>query len=377
MIKNIYIVFIAVLILFSCENKESCNNSLHDIELTDIVSSLKSNDHTSEGFLVTLRDGTIIHVFRMDPGIVGSHVSNGGCICKRSSFNNGVSWTDPVVVYNDEYDDRNIRGGLLDDDKIIVFFRRCNIGEQQYESVDLGYILSLDGGKTFSSMRNLNFDIPSEISEVWIDNLTKIGENRYLLPVHGVGYCEMKVFSIENNEILFENENYIFDPSISFDLKIDEPYCCLASGSNIICLFRDEREGGTNYYQSVSSDNGRTFTIPEKTNIIPDFFCPSPLIIYDSSLLQNILVIGTDRRKEALKSKIWIYNNSVEQATANSYSYTLFSTLSRPVPSDYFFYGYPITTKMINGNYLVIITESLNDGINEDADFYQFELRIK
>ena len=102
------------------------------------------------------------------------------------------------------------------------------------------------------------------------------------------------------------------------------------------------------------------------------------LFIYDSRAEKNIVVVGTDRRREDAKlSMVWIYNNSLNDIFSQPLNYQLYKTFNRPQPNEYFFYGYPCVTKMKNGNYLVIFTESHIDELNEAADFFQFELSFR
>ena len=369
------LLFITIIYLFyGCDKKDSLILE-KTLKISPTISSLVNLDHTSEGFLVTLKNGNIIHFFRQDTSISGDHIGNSGGIYKRVSYNNGRTWTLPTIIYNDEFDDRNVRGGITGNGDIIIFFRRyqANI----LKAIDLNYIISTDGGETFSKRKHLDFSFDATISEVWIDNFLQIDKNKYLIPIHGVGYCEMKTFSIVNNHLSFDLDGWVWDKSITMPLGIDEPYIC-KKGNDLICLFRDESETDkANYYQSISSDLGQTWSNPERTNIALPYFCPSPLIISDPVIENDIIVVATDRREnQVFNSMIWIYNNSFESVFYSPLNYTLLTTFIRPKPNTYRFYGYPIATKMINGNWLVIITESSFDGINEDADFYQFEILL-
>jgi Neuraminidase (sialidase) len=91
--------------------------------VTEPIISYKTIDHNSESFLVTL-DSTVYHFFRQDPGQTGNHTGNGGRIMMRTSNDNGDTWTNPVVIYDSQYDDRNVHGGITEDGRIIVTFRK-------------------------------------------------------------------------------------------------------------------------------------------------------------------------------------------------------------------------------------------------------------
>lgn len=371
---NLFYLIIAILSVSCCDN-EIKEKFYSEPIISEISPSLVNLDHTSEGFLVTLNNGEITHIFRQENSISGGHIGNSGGIYKRISLDNGKNWSKPEVVFNDQYDDRNIRGGITQEGYIIVFFRRLDA--KDWTSIDLNYIISTDGGKTFSTRQKIDFDFDPDIWEVWIDNFAQISKNKYLLPVHGVGYCEMRSFSLDGSSIKFDNYKWHWDKDVTMPLGIDEPYICVKE-NKVICLFRDERiQNRTNYYQSTSSDYGRTWSNPQKTNIAISYFCPSPLIFVEPNLNNDVFVIATDRRTpDSYNSRIWIYNSNFEQVFQNSNNYKELKTISRPKPNNYVFYGYPIVTKMKNGKWLIIITESLEDGINEDTDFYQFEITV-
>jgi hypothetical protein len=362
--------------MFSCKKDSNSTDVVKTADVSDIIPSLNTPDHTSEGFLASFSNGTIIHIFRLDSGINGSHIGNTGRISKRISNDYGKTWTAPVTIYDDGFDDRNVRGGLTDDGKLIVFFRRFNA--TNLSPVDLNYIISTDLGITWSAKKQIDIsNFPLYTTESWVDNFVKLSANEYLLPIHGLGYCEFRKFSTGNTDINFLPFKSIIDTTVSKLIGIDEPYCCKNSDNKLICLFRDESSSTSriNYYQSVSSDLGVTWSIPVRTKIGAPFFCPSPLIFYDSSIANNTFVIATDRRiSDDYNSKVWIYNDSFDNFFNMTNKDNLILNINRPKPSSYMFYGYPIFTKMKNNKYLVIITESMFDGVNEDADFYQFEI---
>ena len=369
---------IAVLLfLFSC--RKSTISSNDKLEVSVLKPSFVNSDHASESLLVTLQNGFVIHLFRLDSSSNGDHIGNAGKIVSRISTTNGESWGAVNTIYDDEFDDRNIRGGITKDGVIVAFFRRYDATKNK--PVDLNYILSYDGGQTWTKRFLLDFKISDDVYEVWVDNFIDIGSNEYLLPVHGVGYCEMKVFRIANESVVFNKVNWKWDYSKKLEYGIDEPYISITSDpSKLICLFRDDTKFGT-YYSSISSDKGITWSNPARTNIADGYFCPSPLIFYHSGLQKNI-VVATDRRHistnsilDAKQSKIWIYANSVTEISLASNNYTLVSKIDRPRSTEYMFYGYPAYTKTKDGNYLIIVTDSMFDGINEDGDLYQFTVK--
>jgi hypothetical protein len=73
--------------------------------------------------------------------------------------------------------------------------------------------------------------------------------------------------------------------------------------------------------------------------------------------------------------KIWICKNTPLQIVVNPEGYNTFNMESRPNPNVMRFYGYPVVTKLINGNYLIVVTECERRGANSEwAYFYQFKI---
>ena len=372
--------------LFGCtkaEQEPTAPSSGSSLSLSEVRASLISDDHTAEGFMVTLNDGRIVHFFRLDPGMEGDHVGNGGRIVRRVSADNGKTWSATETVYNDQWDCRNTRGVLTEDGKIVVFFRRFM--PETYTTVDLNYIVSIDGGETWNARRALPFTSPVSVVEYQIGAPVALGSNCYLVPAYGLGYCEMRRYTVADDSLVFAPGAWVFDHAQTRPLGIDEPYCTMTTDGKVMCLFRDERKAapgysdpvaGANYYQSVSSNGGETWSLPEKTNIAEPSFCAHPLLIYESALAEPLVAIATDRERPYESNRIWIYSSTVDAVFHTPDGWKLLSVVDRPRPVDYRLYGYPCATRMKNGHYLVVFTESSHDGINEDADLYQFELNI-
>jgi hypothetical protein len=362
-----------ILILSSCSKE---NTADINIGTSSLIESLVDENHTSEGFLVKTPN-KIIHFFRSDEGNAGNHIGNSGKISKRESYDNGMNWTESEMVFNDEYDDRNIRGGITDNGKIVLFFRRYDALSQL--SIDLNYIISEDGGDSWTERQSLNFNLDF-VEEVWIDNFVKVENNKYLLPIHGISYCEIRYFNIINNQLIISEKVWDWDYTDTTQFKIDEPSFSFLGNGKIIGLFRDESKNpGSNYYQVTSSDLGSTWTAPIRTNICEPFFSPSPLIFFNKSL-EKIIVVGTDRRLanngnySSEDSKIWVYSNNIEEVFDNPNGYNLINMFDRPSPSNFRLYGYPTYVNTNHNSHLIIFTESSYDGNTEDADFYQFEI---
>ena len=347
-------------------------NSSH-VVITEITPSLVSSDHTSEGFMVTLTSGRIIHFFRFDAGIDGNHTGNTGKVVKRYTDDGGFTWSPNSVVFEDYLDDRNVNGGLVGNDRIILIFRRFQANSSTH--IDLNLIFSDDGGETWS---------PREI----INSIGVCSDTHTLINVPGKGY--LNVFS--NNfyiEIRFSSDgvtwndiSYTWDYRATEQYRINESSFAYTKEGKIIGLMRNETYAiGGNYFQVVSGDTGSTWSNPISTNIADGYFCPSPCIFYDEKH-DDLWAIATDRRGgnssniNNLHSELWIYSNKVEDIFSTPQNWSLKEKMNRPNPNLLRLYGYATYAKKLDGNYLIVFTESnKKSNNNENADFYQFEIK--
>lgn len=364
-----------ILILYIIWNTTSFsqNNSIVEAYITELKPSLISEDHTAEGMLETLDDGSVIHIFRLDPGHLGHHIGNNSRIVKRYSYDNGASWTEPETIYESEYDDRNVHGGLVGNNRLVVFFRRYNAIEDT--TADMNFIYSDDYGYSWTE--------PNKFKTIALTSGThkiiKVPTKGYMNSICRNYYLETR-FSREGSN--WDSIAYKWDYLETLEKPIGEGSFAYLKDGNIVGLFRNTfGSEGANYTHVVSHDYGDTWTEPELTNMADSFYCPSPLIFYNEEW-DDVWSIASDRRAlinpnyDNNDSEFWIYRNTASEIIDNPKGFNLFHKLKRPMPSYYRLYGYPCVTKLQDGNYLVIVTDSRkkSNGL-EDADFYQFEIK--
>jgi len=339
-------------------------------------SSLISEDHTAEGFMVTLSNGDVVNFFRIDPGFWGNHTGNNSRIVKRISTDNGANWGPIEEVFNDSlFDDRNVHGGLVGQDSIIIFFRRY---EANYAiQIDLNYIYSLDGGNTWSQ-RNVIYS-PGYSSTAGSNKIIKVPGRGWLMSVASSFYVEIRI----SQDGLTWNNNvaYVWNYTYGYTYNISEACFTYIGDGQIMGLFRNNDQSyGATYYQVSSADNGYTWSEPDSTNIASPFFCPAPQIFYDSTH-KDLWVVATDRRNQcgaylADSSSVWIYKNHVDDVFGNPMGYSLYHCFIRPYPNWYRLYGYSCFNLTADGNYLILFTESFKKpNFLEDADLYQFNIK--
>ena len=341
-------------------------------EVTPYSISLKNADHNSDGFLVTLSSGRIIHFFRIDPGQAGGHIGNSGKIAKRYSDDDGFTWSVAEDIYNDQWDNRNIHGGIIGTDTITLTFRSYDAFANSHKGYYIMY--SFDAGSTWTTPTL----VTTEGKASGTNQIFKIPHRGYYHSIYDMNYLELRY---SPDGLNWDSIVNVWDYRTSH-LFITSEACFTSLGNDtIIGLIRNDAIVlGQTFLQVVSTDAGVTWSQPTITNIADSLFCPSPWLFYDSTN-NDIWVIATDRRGEIgspfthFEEKIWIYKNSPDQIINNSLSYNLFDSVLRPFPNTKRFYGYPVSTKKANGNYLVLFIESEYRGSNgEWAYFYQFNI---
>jgi hypothetical protein len=342
------------------------------IVITPIVPSLVSNDHTSAGFMVTLSTGRIIHFFRLDPGYGGAHIGNTGKIVKRYTDDGGQTWSTTTTVYSDNYDDRNINGGILSSGRIVITFRRILVySNTTYLHIDYNLIYSDDGGVTWSPRQVMNSTGTTSDTH----QIVYVPTQGYLNQINSFNYVELR---FSNDGVNWGNPSFIWDYRTSLQYLINEASFVYTKNGKIVGLMKNENMiMGANYFQVTSNDYGNSWTLPIHTNIANGLYCPSPTIFYDQSH-DDVWAIATDRRSviggNACLEKIWVYVSKVDSIISNPSKWNLVDTFFRPQPNNYRLYGYTCVTQKLDGNYLVVFTES-DQGSHELADFYQFEIK--
>ncbi len=358
--------------LFADEQFEHVNANV-----STITNSLVSTDHCSEGFLVTLQNGSIIHFFRLDPGNEGGHVGNDAGIFKRISSDNGTSWSPPEQIYNDTlYDDRNIYGGLIGQDSIILFFRKYNANNAM--AISYHTMLSTTGGQTWEAPVSLN-KTPNTF--YMSHQIVKVPGRGYMAAFWGYYYIELR-FSPDGLD--WSNIGYTFDYRNTQQYYLTEVSFAYCGDGRLIGLVRDKRNMyGSTMLHVASNDYGYTWSEPASTNIGYPFPSGNPLIFYDNQH-DEVFVVATDRRHYignpyyADQSKIWIYRNKPEAILSNPLGFHLTDTINRPFYNYHMFYGYPTFTRKSDGDYLIVFTDCFKKANKkEDADLFQFNISFE
>ena len=345
----------------------------NDFTVTQNTNSLVGPDHTFTGFTKKLKNGRILQFFRLDPGDQGNHVGPNAGIAKRFSDDDGKTWSIPEIIYKDQYDDRIGSGGILDNGEIILFFGRVQCtGIWTGYYVDINYISSTDNGETWSDR---HFIENTSISACFFDIFKIPGKTGYFATTYNSYYADIRYSSDGHN---WDSVYTKWDYRATKELNIVEPVFTPLGNGKIIGLFRVEQKA---VHQTISMDNGKTWSYPEPTNLANGYFCSYPFNVYDEKINKLITIVcdrrGNDYDMNNMNSGVWIYCNDPDSILNNAKSYSNCHVVPRGNPNIFRFMGYPYAAKTNDSTYLVLYADCYKKANNlEDADYYQFYIKL-
>ncbi len=340
---------------------------------TEYKEAFFGDDHASEGFLAPLGDGTIMLIFRLEPGIRGNHVGTGGYVARMTYDPAKDRWGEVETVYNSgRFDDRNIHGGVTNEGRIVVFFRRYDPPRTEGRY----FIYSDDNGQTWSDLQT---------SEA----LTGIAGTGQMFYNPDVEKYSILQYRRHRNDILFSKDGSSWDESTLIaedpDVHLTEIAGAWCGDGRIVALIRDDRRRhGHPLLQVTSRDHGATWREPARTNIPPDghWGC-APQLIYDEK--RGVLIaLNSDRySRPNAENSLFIYTARPDAVMDNPENWTLHYELPRPWampdfdkdrPLNQNLYGYPTIAPINEDEYLVVFTERARMHGTEQADLYYFRL---
>ena len=368
--------------LFSCSSGEDVlteeTSYYYQVEVGNIEGSLVSAAHTSEGFLIKdpISD-EIIHFYRKDSSSTSNHIGNGGHLVTRSSPDQGTTWSKESVVYADEFDDRNIHGGIIDEFYVAIFMRRINVPDpERFSYLDVDHRALIYDLRINQLVDTIVFDAPAMRGTTGSNHLFYVKDKGYFNSFFE--HYKVSYRFLQSIEDLNSGWTTAYDYQQSNEFYVTESSFTSVNDTIIIGLTRDQSQIDTaNHYQLISLDQADTWLAPQRTNIALPYFCPAPLIFQDEKS-ELLISIATDRRENGSESQLWVYSNTIDSCLASAKSWEFVKSFSIPHPSDYYFYGYPTAVSLDEDSYLVIFTDSNKDSSTgrENADFFQFTISI-
>lgn len=344
------------------------------LSITSIQDSRVEVDHDSEGVLLQLSTGDILHIFRQDPGSGGDHVGNTGKLVQRTWDSDTETWGSITDFFNDAYDDRNVHGGVTASGRLVIFFRRYNASTST--TVDNNFMYSDNDGSTWSSRATLTLG-DSEASPY--GDMIAVPTKGYMMSFQNNYYLEV-LFSSDGST--WGDSVVIGDYTSGHEFNLTEAAFAYIGDGKIIGLVRDNLgdEARRMLYQVTSDDYGDTWSVPSRTNISDLLYIVSPRILYKDGVM---IVFAPDRRSQSgdgdySEESMTIMIGDPDEVFSNPFAYRQKLSIARPeTSSNARFYGYPTYAPIDDTRFLVVLTDEHSASGTEEASLYQFYLTVK
>ncbi len=333
------------------------------INITKSIKTIASNEHGLHKYfgwpsVAKLQDGSLAMVasgFRL------SHICPFGKVIMCRSYDEGDTWTAPEIIMDTPLDDRDGGITVFGEKSVLVTsfnnhvnFQRNYQGTSDYRR---GYldevekmkdfekylgstlIFSHDGGKTFGEIMKAPISSPHGPCELSDGKLFYVG--RLFHDVNSISHIECHILNTDGTT---EFRSRIDD--IAPDLLSCEPHAIQLPSGRILVHIRVQEKTGSDrkcftIYQSVSDDNGYTFTKP--VQILDDKSGSPPHILYHSSGA----IISVYGRREAPYGirAMFSYDDGESWDTEN------IILGDEPSPD----LGYPCSVELSDGNILTVL----------------------
>lgn len=218
--------------------------------------------------LIKLKDGTIGAVVRGG----APHIGLKGRLDWIHSEDGGRTWSDPAVIVDSEFDDRNPALGQMADGTIVMAYAEASTYNDKGEfdtsvgAYNLFYVTSTDNGKTWSKKTPFP-NIPIKNGSPF-GRIILLSDNTAIMPVYG-GYDSNYTGTVkipENTKIISgllrstDNGRTWGDFSIISATNHNETAIVYLPDGRLIAMMRTESDGRLE--KSESTDNGYTWSKP-------------------------------------------------------------------------------------------------------------------
>jgi predicted neuraminidase len=208
--------------------------------------------------LVRLADGTLVAAYREGAG----HISHEGRITVVSSTDDGQTWSEPQVVVDGPYDDRDPKLAVLSDGTILLsYFVLEWTSEREHQNHGVQVRRSTDGGRTWSE--------PAQAGSYWWAShgaAVELPGGDLLLPVYnrppGEKWHRAAVVRSTDGGLTWPAASEV-SLAAGNTFHFQEPTITVLDGQ-LVSLIRTTVETA---YLSRSTDDGRTWTAPVPTDM--------------------------------------------------------------------------------------------------------------
>jgi hypothetical protein len=244
------------------------------------------------GILIKVDSDNAIYFFRE----ATDHDNDKGKIVGQKYTFSTMTWGTRFDVYDDanaNYDVRNASGGVIGSNIYLFLARNNYTSHPTLDYVDVGYIKSTDltgtSWSSFSTIENANFTGWGSAYSHLVETGTP---GKYIQPIYGWSGAG-PTYYVQFFETTDSGDTWTLGDTIySGSTDYTETSVARINDSKMVALIREN--SGNYVYQSVSSDDGETWSAPEATNLGPSSGVKVPYLIY-SEPTNRLIALYKDR----------------------------------------------------------------------------------